>query len=152
MRMRQGRNSPGALRFAERRRREDEAPRLCAEVPELLSLQLSIEERSDGGAIRHTRRVVIGRAPALFLVPCGDSRCIDGEHDLTSAVMGALHAHEKTFGGDDGCRGSLGQGLCARTIHFDACAEYEVGVSAEYEAQRGGGCGYAREWPAYRWP
>jgi hypothetical protein len=90
----------------------------------LLRLELAIEERSEIGSIRHTRRVVIGRAPALFLVPCGDSRCVDGEHDLTMAVMGALHAHEESFGGDDGCTGSLGLGLCARVIHFEAAAEY----------------------------
>jgi hypothetical protein len=126
MMMRHGRNSPSALRCAERRRREDEAPRLCAEVPNLVRLEIAIEERSEVGTIRHTRRVVVGRAPALFLVPCGDARCVDGVHDLTAAVMSALHANEKAFGGDDGCGGSLGLGSCARVIHFAATAEYRA--------------------------
>jgi hypothetical protein len=47
-----------------------------------------------------------------------------GEHDLTAAVMAALHANEKAFGGGDGCSGSLGLGLCKRAIRFDATAEY----------------------------
>jgi hypothetical protein len=117
-----------AARFAERRRREDDAPRLSEQVPNLVSLRLEIEERSGttGTQPRHIRHFVIDRAPALFLVPCGDPRCTDGEHDLTSTVMRALRASETSFQGNDECVGSVGSSACARVLHFDAVAEYRA--------------------------
>jgi len=118
------RNSPQAQRFAERRRREDEAPRLRTQVPDLRSLRLEIEDRTDVGGNTHTRRVVVDQAPALFLVPCGDPRCADGEHDLTATVMRALRSHETSFRGTDECRGSVGPSACSRVLSFDATAEY----------------------------
>ena len=120
-------NSLAALRFAERRQREDEAPRLSTQVPDLVTLKLEIEERYGAGAMKHTRRVVVDRAPALFLVPCGDPRCTDSEHDLTSAVMIALRARLTSFEGSDECGGTLGSAgnaYCSRTLHFHATAEY----------------------------
>jgi hypothetical protein len=117
-------NSPQAQRFAERRRREDEAPRLHEQVPNLVSLKLEIEDRSGVGGTTHTRRVVVAQAPALFLVPCGDPRCIDGEHDLTTTVMRALRQRETVFKGQDECRGTVGPSPCSRVLHFDAVAEY----------------------------
>ena len=120
-------NSGAALRFADRRQREDEAPRLSTQVPDLASLKFEIEERYGAGATKHTRRVVVDRAPALFLVPCGDPRCTDSEHDLTGAVMIALRAHRTSFDGDDECGGTLGSAgnaFCSRTVHFHATAEY----------------------------
>jgi hypothetical protein len=119
-------NSVQAQRFAERRRREDDAPRLQDQVPGLVSLKLDIEDRTSVGGNTHTRHVVIDRAPALFLVACGDSRCVDGEHDLTSTVMRALRAHETSFHGEDECRGSLGPSSCLRVLRFDAVAEYRT--------------------------
>jgi hypothetical protein len=124
MMMNYRKNSPAALRFAERRRREADAPRLCDQVPDLVSLRLEIEERSGVTATKHIRRFVIDRAPALFLVPCGDSRCAEGEHDLTTTVMRGLRAHETSFEGSDECMGSVGLSACARVLHFDAIAEY----------------------------
>jgi hypothetical protein len=121
------RNSAAAQRFAERRRREEDAPRLHDQVPNLVSLKLEIEERSGVTGVKHTRRVVVDRAPALFLVPCGDARCADGEHDLTTTVMTALRAHETSFQGTDECTGSAPSPTapaCARVVHFDAVAEY----------------------------
>jgi hypothetical protein len=117
-------NSPQAQRFAERRRREDDAPRLHEQVPNLVSLKLEIEDRSGVGGTTHTRRVVVAQAPALFLVPCGDPRCMDGEHDLTTMVMRALRQQETAFKGQDECRGSVGPSACSRVLHFDAVAEY----------------------------
>src|ERR1700733_10975262 len=73
--MNHGKNSPQALRFAERRKREDEAPRLRDQVPHLTSLRLEIEDRCDVGGTAHTRPVLLSRAPALFLIQCGDPRC-----------------------------------------------------------------------------
>lgn len=119
-----GRHSPQAERFAERRRREDEAPRLRQQVPNLTRLQLNIEERTGAGGNTHTRRIVIDAAPALFLVPCGDPRCVDGGHDLTTPVMQALRSTRRSFHGEDPCEGSVGPSTCSRVVHFDAIAEY----------------------------
>jgi hypothetical protein len=119
------RSSPQAVRFAERCKREDDAPRLREQVPNLISLQLDIEDRScvaEGSA--HTRRVVIDRAPALFLLPCADPRCTDGEHDLTSMVMRALRSEETSFHGEDPCGGSVGPSACSRVLQFEALAAY----------------------------
>jgi hypothetical protein len=119
------RNNPAAAqRFAERRRREEDAPRLREQVPNLVSLRLDIEERAGEAGIKHTRRVVVDRAPALFLVPCGDAKCADGEHDLTPAVMQALRAHETSFHGKDECTGKAELGPCSREVRFDAVAQY----------------------------
>ena len=121
------RQSEGAQRFAERRRREDESPRLTAEVPQLQSLALEISEKSEGGPVAeptHVRRVVVQHAPALFLLPCGDARCRDGGHDITHAVMRALRAADTRFEGQDVCTGSVGTGPCSRTLHFVGIATY----------------------------
>ena len=123
--MYQRKNAPAALRFAERRRREDDAPRLKDQVPMLASLKLELEERTGIGATKYVRRVSIEGAPALFIVPCGDPKCADGEHDLTTTVMRALLARETTFRGEDECPGSLGPSPCPRVLHFDAVAEYK---------------------------
>jgi hypothetical protein len=120
-------NSPQAQRFADRRRREDDAPRLCKEVPNLVSLKLDIEDRSGAAeGSEHTRRVVVDRAPALFLMPCGDPRCTDGEHDLTHSVMRALRSQETTFRGEDACGGSIGPSQCPRVLKFEAVAAYRI--------------------------
>jgi hypothetical protein len=125
---RPGKQSAAAQRAAERRAREDSAPRLAAEVPDLRSLRFEIEERSGSMAVmqpRYIRRIVVPHAPALFLVPCGDSNCTDGGHDVTGAVIQALRSHRARFTGDEGCRGSLGSGAaCNRVLHYDAFAEY----------------------------
>ena len=131
------RNSPQALRFAERRKREDEAPRLHDEVPSLTSLRLEIEDRAGVGGATHTRQVLVDRAPALFLIQCGDPRCLDGEHDLTTAVMRALRFRETGFKGEDECRGSVGSSPCSRVLHFGAVAAYgpeapRPGATARY--------------------
>jgi hypothetical protein len=126
MMMRSRRDSPTAIRFAERRRREDDAPKLRAQVPNLVSLQLDIDDRSGvGEGSAHTRRVVIDRAPALFVWPCGDPQCANGEHDLTTTVMSALRAHETSFHGEDACMGSVGPNACSRVLQFEAFAAYQ---------------------------
>jgi hypothetical protein len=120
------RDSAAALRFAERRRREDGAPRLSDQVPDLTSLKLVVEERCGVAGTKHVRHFVVDRAPALFLLPCGDPQC-SGEHDLTATVMHALRARETSFLGTDECTGSLGTVGCARVVHFAATAEYAHG-------------------------
>jgi hypothetical protein len=119
-------NTPAAARFAERRQREQDAPRLRAEAPDLLSLRLEIEERGGSAQPRYIRRIVIDTAPALFFLPCGDPRCVDGGHDVTASVMRALHRHTQSFEDTDDCVGSVGSSVCARVIHFNAFAEYQT--------------------------
>jgi len=118
------RNNPAALRFAERRQRENEAPRLTAEVPDLVALRLEIDEQGGSPQPKYIRRIIVDTAPALFLLPCGDPRCADGGHDVTATVMRALRARSARFDGADDCPGSVGSGACARVVHFDAIAEY----------------------------
>jgi hypothetical protein len=129
---RYGKQSAAAQRAAERRERENSAPRLAAEVPDLVSLRLEIEERSGSMAVmqpKYIRRIVVPSAPALFLVPCGDSNCTDGGHDVTGSVIQALRLHRSRFSGEEGCRGSLGSGTaCNRVLHFDAVAEYKATI------------------------
>jgi hypothetical protein len=122
-----GKQSAAAQRAADRRERENSAPRLQGEVPELVSLRFEIEERSVASSVsqpKYIRRIVVANAPALFLIPCGDPNCTDGGHDVTYPVMQALHSHRTGFAGSDDCVGSLGSATCSRVLHFDAFAEY----------------------------
>jgi len=95
-------------------------------VPALVSLKLEIEDRCGVTMTSHVRRIMVDHAPALFLVPCSDPRCLDGEHDLTQSVMRAVRSGEKSFQGSDECRGSIGPSPCTRVVHFDAVAEYSA--------------------------
>lgn len=121
------RNRDAASRFAERRKREDEAPRLRAEIPGLESLKLDIDERRPGvvsAEVAHVRRVVVEHAPALFELPCSDPACQDGGHDLTSRVMRALKEHIESFDGEDTCVGHVGNVSCERILRYVATATY----------------------------
>ncbi len=117
-----------AQRFAERRRREDEAPRLSAELPQLRTLRLDLDEHTRDGIVStepaHIRRIVVEYAPALFFLPCGDARCKDGGHDITRVVMDALRAGHTRFEGDDECSGSQGSGQCGRILHYIGTATF----------------------------
>jgi hypothetical protein len=119
-----------AQRFAERREREDEAPRLLALIPGLKSLELDIQERrgtwpepTPEGS--YVRRVVVSSAPALFFITCHDPVCRDGGHDLTSLVMRALRSHQSRFEAVDRCPGRLGSADCPRTIRVVGKVTYE---------------------------
>jgi hypothetical protein len=120
------RTSAAAQRADERRLREDEAPRLSNQVPDLLSLSLAIEDRSGTSVAqpKHVRRVVVDRAPALFLIGCSDPNCKEGGHDVTDSVMRALMRKETIFHGEDQCYGALGPSPCTRVLHYDAIADY----------------------------
>ena len=114
-------------RFAERRRREDEAPRLLERVPELTGLRLEVEERrasSNAADSKHVRHVVVDRAPALFFLPCGDPACKDGGHDVTSPLMRGLMGRETKFEAEDTCSGSVGTAPCGRVLHVVGIATY----------------------------
>ena len=88
------------------------------------TLRIRIEECFGVGSTKYTRLFVVATARALFLVPCGDPRCIDGGHDLTHAVMQALRAKTESFHGNDECMGDLGSSVCLRVLQFDVVAEY----------------------------
>jgi hypothetical protein len=121
------RKTEAAERFAERRRREDDAPRLKDRVPELATLKLDVEESHDtAGTARakHVRHIVVDRAPALFALPCGDASCTGGGYDITDAVMRALLAHEEHFEAEDRCYGSIGNAPCRRSLHVVGTATY----------------------------
>lgn len=121
------RSSPAALRSAERRQREDDAPRLKALVPELSTLQIAVSEEHAGGSSKHVKHVVVERAPALFVIPCGDSNCLDGGHDLTHEIMSSLRSRATTASGDSACGGMTGSAPCPRRIHYDLTAVYGAG-------------------------
>jgi hypothetical protein len=127
--MKSSRNTEAARRFAERRRREDEAPRLLARVPDLATLDLEISERKGEAAAEaaHVRRIVVVSAPALFEIPCGDPACQDGGHDLTHPVLRALERRERRFEGEDACHGRLGASPCGRTLRWVGRAGYVEG-------------------------
>src|SRR5579859_2975555 len=116
--------SEAAQRAEERRAREDQAPRLHTVVPRLRSLSILVEDRSAGSVARlkHVRRVVVERAPALFFIGCSASNCKDGGHDVTDLVMRALLRGETSFQGEDRCFGALGPSACTRVMYFDASA------------------------------
>lgn len=106
--------------FTDRRRREDEAPRLRDEVPRLASLALTLVERraAIASGAGHIRRVVVDRAPALFVVPCSAPGCEGGTHDLTRAVMAELRLGSARFEGEHGCD------ACACVLAHVGGAEY----------------------------
>ena len=121
------RHSEAAQRQTERRLREDEAPRLTAEVPRLASLRLEIAENRGGGMIAeaaHVRRIVVESAPALFMMSCADKSCKDGGHDLTWDIMRALKSSMPRFEGEHTCDGQLGTATCGRVMHYVGIAEY----------------------------
>lgn len=123
------RQREAAERFAERRRRENEAGRLLTLVPRLESLRFEIEERRAGSAIvqsAHVRPIVVAGAPALFIFPCQDSSCRDGGHDLTSVVCRSLRNGMERFEGEDPCRGQTGSADCSRVLRFVATATYRT--------------------------
>lgn len=121
------RDSEAARRFAERRRREDEAPRLAEIAPSLETLRLDLVERKGTvtlSDVAHTRHVIVGRAPALFEIACADRACVEGGHDLTHEVLRAIGQARTAFEGDDVCAGRTGSATCGRTLHFSAVATY----------------------------
>jgi len=124
-----------AQRFAERKQREDEAPRLALLIPALESLRLTVEERRGSSASAspegsHVRHVVVSTAPALFLITCHDTECREGGHDVTTLVMRALRAKEGSFEGSHQCRGHVGSADCHRTIRFVGTAAYRANGNA----------------------
>jgi hypothetical protein len=121
------RHGPAADRLNERRRREDDAPRLIERVPRLESLRLEIQELRAGATAlgsAHIRLIPVSQAPALFELPCTDSFCKDGVHDLTYDILRALESGAKKFQGEDACSGHTGSADCQRVLQYMAVATY----------------------------
>jgi hypothetical protein len=122
-----GRSREAHLRFAERRRREDEARRLHDEVPNLRTLKLEVEEHRREATIaetRHVRHIVVDRAPALFELPCNDPACRDGGHDLTDVMAQRLRAQATDFVLEDVCMGDVRGAPCGRVVRVLVTATY----------------------------
>jgi hypothetical protein len=125
--MMMGRSREAFLRFAERRRREDEALRLQAEIPHLRALKLEIEEHRGSSALaetKHVRHVVVARAPALFVLPCGDPDCRGSGHDLTELMMRKLREGALEFVVEHECSGDVRGALCDRLVRVRGAASY----------------------------
>jgi hypothetical protein len=123
-----GQNREVTRRTAERRQREDEAPRLAEAVPGLQGLRLEVLEHSSGISHpehTHVRHVVVASAPALFVMPCHDTHCKDGGHDLTQDILAALRQRNSRFEGKDVCRGTVGSAGCSRILGYVADATYQ---------------------------
>jgi hypothetical protein len=118
------RSRAAAQRSAERRRREDDAPRLSTEVPALASVRIEVTEKVPNGTSKHVKLVVVARAPALFVIPCGDRTCQDGGHDITHEVMFGLRSQRAQLTGESTCSGMTGTAPCTRTISYLVSAEY----------------------------
>jgi hypothetical protein len=114
-------------RSLERRKREDETPRLAALFPDLTGLQMAITEHSAAGTSKHVKHVVIARAPSLFIIVCGDERCQEGGHDITHEVMHALRSRRTHHTGDHECGGTTGSAPCTRRIDYEITAKYLPG-------------------------
>lgn len=110
-----------------RRKREDEAERLKSVVPNLAQLHIECEETRGGTGLpesKHVRRIPIDGAPAVFLLPCGDSSCMDGGHDLTNEILRELRAKNEKFEIEDECYGTVGSVRCGRMLRAVIVASY----------------------------
>ena len=113
---------------AERWQREDDAPRLAEQVPQLKQLRLEMSETFEARRVLDSNRIghiIVARAAARFEVPCSDVRCRDGGHDLTREVMLNLRQQRRSFVGQDQCSGYVGERPCARVLEFVAHAEFD---------------------------
>jgi hypothetical protein len=122
-----GRSREAHLRFAERRRREDEARRLRDEVPSIRTLKLEVEEHRRETTIaetKHVRHIIVDRAPALFELPCNDPSCRDGGHDLTDPMTRRLREKSTEFVLDDVCVGDVRGAACGRVVRVLVTATY----------------------------
>lgn len=122
------RRGEAAERFNERRRQEDEAPRLREVAPDLLSCRIEIAERRadvTSTDVSHTRHIVVAHAPALLIVPCSDPSCRDGGHDITTQLLRGFHDRRVEIRGEDSCNGTIGTAHCGRVLTFTAAAKYK---------------------------
>ncbi len=125
--MNSSRSRDAALRFQERRKREDDAPRLAALAPALTSLRLAVGERRQGSTVpdsKHVRVVVVPRAPALFVFPCADPLCQGGGFDVTDKILREVRDGKQEFVVEDECIGGVGNARCGRILSVNGTATY----------------------------
>jgi hypothetical protein len=113
-----------AERSRERRKAQDDAPRLAAELPLLRSARIEIVENVANGNTKYVKHVVVARSPVLFIIPCGDPTCKDGGHDITGEVMRAFRRQLASAVGESACGGTTGSAQCRRSIQFTLSAAY----------------------------
>lgn len=122
------RSTEASQAAAERRQREDRAPRLIAEAPQLATLKLEIEEMRQGASVPetvHVKHVAVEHAPALFDLPCLDSTCSGGGHDVTNQVLAALRSRSTKFQGEHSCNGMTRTAACTRVLRYVGIATYK---------------------------
>ena len=113
----------------ERWERENAAPRLKDIAPRLETLRVTLVERRGEYDIPGTRRiqlVIVATASARFEVPCGEDRCSEGSHDLTSTATAQLRAGRSSFSGMSECNGALGNRGCDRVLSYSFEATYSA--------------------------
>ena len=123
--MTNSRSREAAQRFADRRKREDDAPRLSSEIPKLATLRLAVEERRatvTAAESKHLRHVIVNRAPALFIIPCGDPSC-DGGATTDDPIMRELRAH-RTASRSTTSASATRTSRCGRNVHAVGTATY----------------------------
>jgi len=113
-----------SLSATDRRRREDGAPRLSELIPRLTALSIWVDERSIIASPKYVRRIVVGSAPALFILPCSDQNCSEGGHDISDEVLASLREGRASFSGSHTCSGWIGSSQCRRMIWFKYEAEF----------------------------
>jgi hypothetical protein len=111
-------------RAIERREREASAPRLSDCCPALSTLRIQVQDHYGLGVTKYVRHIPVERAPAYFVIACGDGACDSAGHDITHEVLFALRKGALEFSSEHACDGSIGKGVCTRTIHFTLNAEY----------------------------
>jgi hypothetical protein len=129
---RRGYQTEAQLRAIERRKREDEAPRLKNIISGVTMIRLEIDETQDDApvlAARHTRHIVVEHAPALFEFLCTDPNCKEGGHDLTCEILRQLRSSAEHFEGEDACPGLTGTAPCRRVLRYTAHATFGPALS-----------------------
>lgn len=114
---------------SERWQREDAAPRLTAELPDLLTLSLQLRNRTDDTSTPGRSRiqhVIVARAAALFEIACVEPKCESGGFDLSTDVLAALRQRKETLEGEAQCGGTVGQGYCRCTLLYVMKATYRA--------------------------
>jgi hypothetical protein len=112
---------------SDRWKREDSAPRLRDEVPRLQTLKMNLAELNGEHGVPGSRRiqhVIVAQASVRFEIPCGDSACEEGGHDLSRTALDQLRAGRTSFSGTSLCSGRIGDRPCERRLEYQFEASY----------------------------
>ena len=111
---------------AAHRLRQDAAPLLREQAPDLETLRLSFDERRPGGAataMPFARPIVVSSARAHFEFRCMEPRC-DGRHDFTKVILKALREKRASTVEEQACNGVVDSAACDRTLIVTCQATY----------------------------